>query len=166
MRITAAGTKDIIYDTAPQGVHQPEPLPRSSIYTVGSGRLVTVAMLNLDTNGTGQVNSNLLAEFKVINASQVALAAERSRSTAILTLSNVPYRRGVELRHDPAPARTPSTVQATATPGANLLSLQTNLASATDTSIVLNGPAGALRRDRCSRTTTCRRRPDARGSVS
>jgi len=109
---------------------------------VGSGTLVGVAMLNIDTSGTGQVNSNLLANFKVLNASQVA-SPLNVLVDGNLTLSNVPYAAASNYvtigtgNHS-------FTVQATATPGANLLTLQTSLAAATDTSIVLNGSAGAL----------------------
>ena len=56
-----------------------------------------------------------------------------------LFLSNI--YRGVELH---AVGAAHLTVQATATPGANLLSLVDTLAPATDTSLVLSGPAGGL----------------------
>jgi len=60
-----------------------------------------------------------------------------------LTLSNVPFAAASNYVTI-ANGNHTFTVQATATPGANLLTLQSNLASATDTTIVLNGAAGAL----------------------
>jgi hypothetical protein len=141
LRVTAAGTKTIIYDTPPQAFINPN-LYQVVIYTLGSSQLVSAAMLNIDTTGTGQVNSNLLAEFKVLNASQVA-SPLNVLIDGNLTLSNVPYAAVSNYVTLLAGTHT-FDVQATATPGANLLNLQTNLASATDTSIVLNGPAGAL----------------------
>jgi len=141
LRVTAAGTKQVIFDTPAQNFVNGSNY-EAVVYTVGSGTLVGVAMLNIDTSGTGQVNSNLLANFKVLNASQVA-SPLNVLVDGNLTLSNVPY---------PAASNYVTigtgnhsfTVQATATPGANLLTLQTSLAAATDTSIVLNGSAGAL----------------------
>jgi hypothetical protein len=141
VRVTAAGTKDIIYDTPPQAFVNPN-LYEIVIYTVGSARLVTAAMLNLDDTGTGQVNSNLLAEFKLLNASQVN-SPLNVLIDGSLTLSNVPYAAVSNYVTLLAGTHT-FDVQATATPGATLLSLQDTLASATDTSIALNGTAGAL----------------------
>ena len=141
LRVAAAGTKQVIYDTAAQnftngGNYQ------AVVYTVGSGTLVGVAMLNVDTSGTGQVNNNLLANFKVLNASQVSSPLNVLVDNN-LTLSNVPYAASSNYV-SVATGSHSFTVQATATPGANLLTLQTSLAAATDTSIILSGPAGAL----------------------
>jgi hypothetical protein len=141
LRVTSAGTKDVIYDTPPQNLTS-ESIYEVVIYTVGSSRLVNVAFLNVDDTGTGQVNNNLLAEFKVLNASQVA-SPLNVLVDGNLTLSNVPFAGVSNYVTQPAGSRT-FTVQATATPGANLLNLVTTLAPATDTSLVLNGPAGAL----------------------
>ena len=41
--------------------------------TKGSAQLVNVGVLKIDETGTGQVFQNLLAEFKVINATSVGL---------------------------------------------------------------------------------------------
>ena len=141
LRVTAGGTKDVIYDTPAQNFAS-QSISEAVIYTVGSSRLVNVALLNIDDTGTGQVNNNLLAEFKVLNASQVA-SPLNVLVDGNLTLSNVPYAAASNYVTAPAGSRN-FTVQATATPGANLLNLVTTLNPATDTSIVLNGPAGAL----------------------
>jgi hypothetical protein len=141
LRVTAAGTKQILYDTGAQNFANGSNY-QVVIYTVGSGTLVNVALLNIDTNGTGQVNSNLLANFKVLNASQVA-SPLNVLVDGNLTLSNVPFAAASNYVTI-ANGNHTLTVQATATPGANLLTLQTALAAATDTSIILNGPAGAL----------------------
>jgi hypothetical protein len=141
LRVTAAGTKQVVYDTAPQAFVNPN-IYEAVILTVGSSQLVNVAMLNVDSNGTGQLNPNLLAEFKVLNASQVSSPLNVSVD-GNLTLSNIPYAAVSNYITTPTGTHTFG-VQATATPGANLLNLQATLAAATDTSIVLNGSAGAL----------------------
>jgi hypothetical protein len=141
LRIAAAGTKQVIYDTPAQNFADGANY-EAVVYTVGSGTLVGVAMLNVDTSGTGQVNNNLLANFKVLNASQVPSPLNVLVDNN-LTLSNVPYAAASNYV-SVATGNHSFTVQATATPGANLLTLQTNLAAATDTSIVLSGSAGAL----------------------
>jgi hypothetical protein len=141
LRITAAGTKQILYDTGAQNFTNGASY-QAVIYTVGSGTLVNVALLNIDTNGTGQVNANLLANFKVLNASQVASPLNVSVD-GNLTLSNVPFAKASNYVTI-ANGNHTFTVQATATPGSNLLTLQSNLVSATDTTIVLNGAAGSL----------------------
>ena len=141
LRVTAAGTKQIIFDTPAQNFANGANY-QVVVYTVGSGTLVNVAFLNVDTNGTGQTESNLLANFKVLNASQVASPLNVSVD-GNLTLSNVPFA-AVSNYVTIANGNHSFTVQATATPGSNLLTLQTSLAAATDTSIVLNGAAGTL----------------------
>jgi hypothetical protein len=141
LRLTAAGTKQILFDTPAQNFADGSNYEIVA-YTVGSGTLVNVAFLNVDTNGTGQVNSNVLANFKVLNASQVASPLNVSVD-GNLTLSNVPFA-AVSNYVTIANGNHSFTVQATATPGANLLTLQTSLGAATDTSIVLNGSAGGL----------------------
>jgi hypothetical protein len=141
LRVTAAGTKQVVFDTPAQNFANGSNY-QIVVYTVGSGTLVNVAFLNVDTNGTGQVEGNLLANFKVLNASQVASPLNVSVD-GNLTLSNVPFA-AVSNYVTIANGNHSFTVQATATPGSNLLTLQTNLAAATDTSIVLNGGAGAL----------------------
>ena len=131
LRVTAAGTKDVIYDTY-----------QAVIYTKGSARLPNVAVLNVDSTGTGQVNDNLLAEFKVLNASSVASPLNVLVDGNIV-LSNIPFAGISDYVTASAGSHT-FAVQATATPGANLLTLVTTLASATDTSLAFSGPAGAL----------------------
>jgi len=108
----------------------------------GSSKLVTVAMLNIDPSGTGQVIENILAEFKLTNASSVG-SPLNVFVDGVLTLANVPFAGVSNYEKVIAGSRTIS-IQSSATPGANLLTLVPNLAPATDTSIVVSGPAGAL----------------------
>jgi hypothetical protein len=141
LRITAAGTKDVIYDTPVQTfVNQSS--YEAVIFTKGSARLASVAMLNLDENGTGQFNDNLLAEFKVANASQAGSPLNVLVDNSIV-LSNIPFA-GISNYVTTTAASHTFAIQATATPGANLLVLVANLAAATDTSLALSGPAGGL----------------------
>jgi hypothetical protein len=141
LRVTSAGTKDVIYDTPPQSFVSGN-IYEAVVLTAGSSKLVNVAMLNVDTAGTGQLNNSLLADFKVLNASQVPSPLNVLVDGA-LTLSNVPYAAVSNYVTIAQGTRTFS-IQATSTPGADLLNLVTTLAPATDTSIMLNGPAGAL----------------------
>jgi hypothetical protein len=141
LRVTAANTKDVIYDTGTAAFSE-QTLKDIVAFTKGSSKLVQVAVLNIDSTGTGKVNDNLLAEFKVVNASSVGSPLNVAVD-GTLTLSNVPYTGVSNYTTVSAGSRT-FTVQATITPGANLLTLVNTLAPATDTSLVLSGPAGAL----------------------
>ena len=142
LRVTAAGTKDVIYDTGVQAFTNNQGTYEAVIYTKGSARLPNVAVLNVDSTGTGQVNDNLLAEFKVLNASSVASPLNVLVDGNIV-LSNIPFAGISDYVTASAGSHT-FAVQATATPGANLLTLVATLASATDTSFAFSGPAGAL----------------------
>jgi uncharacterized protein DUF4397 len=142
LRVTAAGTKDVIYDTGVQAFNTSQGTYQAVIYTKGSAKLPNVAVLNVDSTGTGQVNDNLLAEFKVLNASSVASPLNVLVDGNIV-LSNIPFAGISDYVTASAGSHT-FAVQATATPGANLLTLVATLASATDTSLAFSGPAGAL----------------------
>ena len=142
LRVTAAGTKDVIYDTGVQAFTNNQGTYEAVIYTKGSARLPNVAVLNVDSTGTGQVNDNRLAEFKVLNASSVASPLNVLVDGNIV-LSNIPFAGISDYVTASAGSHT-FAVQATATPGANLLTLVATLASATDTSLAFSGPAGAL----------------------
>lgn len=141
VRATATGTKNVIYDTVPQAFANGDSY-EAVVFTKGSARLVSVAILDENNNGTGQVNDNLLAEFKVLNASTAGTALN-VLVNGTLALSNIPYQGVSNYVTTPAGSST-FTVQATATPGANLLTLVATLASATDTSLVFSGPTGGL----------------------
>ena len=141
LRVTPAGTKQVIYDTGAQNFTAGN-FYEAVIFTVGSGQLVNVAMLNIDSTGSGQVNQNLLANFKVLNASQVP-SPLNVLVDGTLTLSNLPFGSVSSYVTIPAGNHTFG-IQATATPGANLLDVATALSPSTDTSIALNGASGAL----------------------
>ncbi len=141
LRATATGTKNVIYDTAVQAFTSGSSY-EAVVFTKGSSRLVSVALLDENSTGTGQVNDNLLAEFKVVNASTAGTALN-VLANGVIALSNIPYQGVSNYVTTPAGSST-FTVQATATPGANLLTLVTTLDSATDTSLVFSGPTGGL----------------------
>jgi len=141
LRVTAAGTKQVIYDTAAQNFTAGN-FYEAVVFSVGSGTLVNVAMLNIDSTGTGQTNQNLLANFKALNASQVP-SPLNVLVDGNLTLSNVPFGAVSNYVTIAAGSHTFG-AQATATPGADLSDVVANLAPATDTSIVYNGASGAL----------------------
>jgi len=141
IRFTTVGTKNVIYDTAPR-VFAEHSGTTIVAYSKGSGSLVNVALLNEDGPGTGSILDNLLARYKVINASQVPSPLNVFVDGS-LQLSNIPYTGVSNYQQTSAGTRT-ITVQAQATPGANLLTLTPSLSAATDTSIPLVGTAGAL----------------------
>ena len=141
IRITPANSKEIIFDSLPRTIAE-RALIEGVIYARGSGRLVNLALLNLDNAGTGSIANNLLAQFKVVNGSSVASPLNVFVNHD-LVLSNLPFTGASG--YQKTAAGTPTlTVEATATPGATLLALTPNLLPATDSSIVLTGPAGAL----------------------
>ena len=63
IRITRANTKEVIFDSLPQTIPERAGL-QAVIYARGSGKLVNVALMNLDNSGSGSIANNLLAQFK------------------------------------------------------------------------------------------------------
>ena len=141
IRITPAGTKDVIYDGAAQTFAEHS---GASIvaFSKRSGKLVDVVLLRNDDPGSGSLIDSMLTQYKVVNASLVP-SALNVLVDGVLQLANIPYT-GVSNYQRTFPGAHTFNVEATTTPGASLLTLQTTLAAATDTSIVLNGPSGAL----------------------
>ena len=142
MRVTLGGTKDVIYD-AQVGAFADKSIAQVVIFGLGSSRLVNVALLNIDSNGTGQVIDSTLADFKVLNGSSVG-SPLNVFVDGLHTLTNLPFGGVSDYQTVSVGSRT-ITVQSVATPGANLLTVVANLTPATDTSIAVSGPAGALR---------------------
>src|SRR5206468_12988724 len=71
LRVTPNSTKEVIFDSGTALSFADKSLVQAIAFGKGSGRLVNVAILDLDQDGTGQVVDNLLAEFKLTNASSV-----------------------------------------------------------------------------------------------
>jgi trimeric autotransporter adhesin len=139
LRLTRSGTKQVIFDA---------PLPAALsgggqtvvAYTRGSGRLVNVALF---TDGVAATTlPNALAQIKAVNASSVGSPLNLLVDGNI-TLANVPYASASNYQNVATGQRT-ITVEASATPGATLLTTSPTLGAATDTSIALYGSAGAL----------------------
>ena len=143
VRVTPHGTKEVIYDSGTTVNFGDKAIVQAVAYGKGSGKLVNVAILNNDDQGSSQVIENRLAEFKLVNASSVS-SPLNVFVDGVLTLANVPFAGVSNYQRVDAGTRAIS-IQASATPGANLLTLSPNLAPATDTSIVVSGSAGALR---------------------
>ena len=142
LRVTVGGSKEVIYD-ANVGAFADKSLAEAIIFGKGSAKLVNTALLNIDSIGTGQVIDSTLAEFKVLNGSSLGAPLNVFVDGA-LALANVPFG-GVSGYEKVATGSRTITVESTATPGATLLTVVTDLAPATDTSIAVSGPAGALR---------------------
>jgi hypothetical protein len=141
IRITPAGTKDVVYDGVPQTFAEHS---GASIVALGkgSGKLVNVVLLREDDTGSGALVDNLLTQYKVVNASLVP-SALNVLVDGSLQLSNIPYT-GVSNYQRTSTGTHNFSFEATTTPGASLLTLVQTLTAATDTSIVLTGTAGAL----------------------
>ena len=139
LRLTRSGTKQVIFDA---------PLPAAPdsggqtvvAYTRGSGRLVNVALF---TDGVAATTlPNALAQIKAANASSAGSPLNLLVDGNI-TVANLPYASASNYQIVAAGPRT-ITVEASATPGATLLTTTPTLGPATDTSIALYGSAGAL----------------------
>ena len=142
IRITQGGTKNVIYDTQPQTFTEHTSV-ETIVYTRESSTLVGMTLVNLDSTGTSITTPNLLAQFKVINGSSVPSPLNVFVNQNLL-LSNIPF--GGASSYQKTLAGAPSVaVEATATPGATLLTIMPNLGSGTDSSILFTGPAGALK---------------------
>ncbi|HEY2863855.1 MAG TPA: DUF4397 domain-containing protein [Casimicrobiaceae bacterium] len=141
VRITAANTKQVIYDAPAQTFGERAQI-EAVVYARGSGTLVNVAFLNIDDSGTGSIGNNQLARFKIVNGSAVGSPLNVFVDQD-LALSNVPYAVASDYKTIAAGTRT-LTVEATATPGAALLTLNQTFPPASDTTIAITGPAGAL----------------------
>lgn len=141
LRITPTSTKDVVFDTGAIAFAD-RSIVQAVAYGKGSGKLVGIDLLNLDTTGTGQIYQNLLAQFKVLNATSVGSPINIFVEGA-LTLTNIPFAGVSKYVKTHAGSETLS-VESSANPGASLLTFMANFSAATDSSIVVSGPAGAL----------------------
>jgi hypothetical protein len=141
VRITPAGTKDVIYDSVPQTFAEHSAADIVA-FSKGSGKLVNMVLLRHDDAGTGALVDNLLTQYKVVNASLVP-SSLNVLVDGTLQLSNVPFT-GVSNYQRTSAGTHNFSFEATTTPGASLLTLESTLAPATDTSIALSGTSGAL----------------------
>ncbi len=141
LRITPAGSKSVIYDSVPFN-YQERAAYEIVVYSRGSGTLPNAMLLAIDSAGSGTVVDSLLAQFKVINASLVTSPLNVFFDGA-LKLSNIPVAGATGYQRTTKGAHT-LTVEATATPGATLLTYTPTLTAATDSSVVLEGTAGAM----------------------
>ncbi len=142
IRMTSSGTKDVIYDSLPQSFGERAQV-EAVVYTRASSKLVGVTLLNIDSTGTRITSPNLLSQFKVINGSSVPSPLNVFVNQNLL-LSNIPFAGSSSYQKTLAGAPTVS-VEATATPGASLLTIMPTLGPGTDSSILLTGPPGALK---------------------
>jgi hypothetical protein len=142
IRVTSSGTKEVIYDSVPQSFSERSQV-EAVVYTRASSKLVGVSLLNNDSTGTSITSPNLLSQFKVINGSSVPSPVNVFVNQNLL-LSNIPFG-GASSYQKTATGSPTVSVEATATPGAALLTLMPTLGPGTDSSILLTGPSGALK---------------------
>lgn len=141
LRMTTNGTKNVVYDTRLIAFSD-QSVVQAIVYSKGSNKLVGVDILNLALPGAGNFYQNLLAQFKLVNASSIGSPLNVFVGGA-LTLTNIPFAGVSKYVETLAGARSLS-LESAANPGASLLTFTANFASATDSSIVVTGPAGAL----------------------
>jgi Domain of unknown function (DUF4397) len=141
LRVTPAGSKNVIFDSPPF-VYTERAAFEIVVYSRGSSKLPNVALLSIDGPGNGVVVNNMFSQFKVINASTVS-SPLNVLFDGTLQLSNIPFTGSTSYQQTTAAQHTLQ-VQATATPGANLLTITPTLVPAMDSSIVFEGPAGAM----------------------
>ncbi|HEX4522191.1 MAG TPA: DUF4397 domain-containing protein [Casimicrobiaceae bacterium] len=141
VRVTAANSKQVIYDAPPQTFTERAHV-EAIVYSRGSSTLVNVAFLNIDDTGTGSIANSTLARFKVVNGASVGSPLNVFVDQN-LALSNIPYAAASSYQTISAGPRV-VTVEATATPGAALLTLNPTFPPASDTAIAITGTAGAL----------------------
>jgi Domain of unknown function (DUF4397) len=138
MRLTAAGTKTVLYDanvTMPPGSGQ-----TIVAYGRDSNSLLNVAVMA--SNTTGAIANSTLAQLKVTNGTAVP-APLNVLVDGTVVFPNLPFANDAEYQVVAAGTRT-VTVESAANPGATLLTVTPNLVPATDNSIALAGPAGAM----------------------
>ncbi|HEY7944463.1 MAG TPA: DUF4397 domain-containing protein [Casimicrobiaceae bacterium] len=140
VRVTPANSKLVIYDATGQTFGERAQV-EAVVYSRGSSALVNLAILNIDDTGTGSISNSQLARFKVVNGSSAASPLNVFVDQD-LALSNIPSAAASTYQTTGAGTRT-LTVEATATPGAALLTILPTLAPATDTTITFTGPPGA-----------------------
>ncbi|MEO8739025.1 MAG: DUF4397 domain-containing protein [Casimicrobiaceae bacterium] len=141
LRVTPAGSKGVIFQTPPRNYAERAAVD-VVVYSRGSSSLVNVQLLNNDATGDGTILNNELAQFKVVNASTVASPLNVFFDGA-LKLSNIPIAGATSYQRTTATAHTLA-IEATATPGATLLTIAPIFVPATDSSVILEGPAGAM----------------------
>jgi hypothetical protein len=141
VRVTRAGSKQVIYDAPPQSFAERAQV-EAVVYSRGSSTLVNVAFLNIDDTGTGSIGNSQLARLKVVNGSLVSSPLNVFIDQD-LAVSNIPYAAASSYQTIAAGQRT-LTVEAMSTPGAALLTLTPTFPGATDTAIAITGSAGAL----------------------
>jgi hypothetical protein len=139
LRVTRSGTKEVIFDGPMPAVAEGSGQAVVA-YSRGSSRLVNVLLLT--SGGAATYIDNRLAQLKAVNASSVA-SPLNVFVDGTLTLANIPYTGASNYQRVASGTRA-ITVEASATPGAALLTTSPNLVPATDTSMALYGSAGAL----------------------
>jgi hypothetical protein len=142
LRIATNGTKNVVYDSGTVIAFGDQTIVEAVTYGKGSAKLVGADILQLNTQGNAQIYQSTLARFKLINATSVGPPLNVFVDGA-LTLANVPFA-GVSTYVKTLAIPQTLSVESSATPGASLLTFAATFAPATDSSIVVSGPPGAL----------------------
>jgi hypothetical protein len=143
IRLATHGTKNVVFDSGTVTSFASQAITEMVAYSKGSDALVGLDILSVNTTqGAGQIVQNILARFKLVNASSVGSPLNLFVN-GVLTLTNVPFA-GVSNYVDTLAQPQTLSIESTATPGASLLTFNADFAPATDSSIVISGPAGAL----------------------
>ncbi len=140
VRLTTAGTKDVLYDATPPafaaGTGQ-----TIVAYGRGSSKLVNVAIMASST--TGAIANSQIAQLKVANGTAVPAPLNVFVDGSLARVEpRVRGDRAVSDRSPPARARSPSNRRPVRARRCSRLT--PNLVPATDNSIALSGTAGAM----------------------
>jgi hypothetical protein len=138
MRLTASGTKIVLYDanvTLPPGTGQ-------TIVSYGRDSNSLLNVVVMASNTTGAIANSTLAQLKVTNGTAVP-APLNVLVDGTVDFPNLTFANDAEYRVVAAGMRT-VTVESAANPGATLLTITPNLVPATDNSVALAGTAGAM----------------------
>jgi hypothetical protein len=138
-RITVAGTKTIIYDSGVYALAS-HSVSNAIIYTRGSDALVNVMLL--DTAGGTVIANNTLSAVRAMNTSPGMGNVDLLVGTPPLYILGLAYGVASNYNYVPSASQT-FAFQASATPGAIIAQTTTQIAAATDNTVLLLGFPGA-----------------------
>jgi hypothetical protein len=140
IRVAASGTRVVVYDTGAIVFNTSESVD-VVLYTLGSTVQPAMMLMEVDTNVRTLVPSKLSAARLVNAAFQSGTIVGKYDGT--LFTADVPYRGVTDYFHQAAGVHT-VTVEATATPGAAIATLEYDFPPSHDVSLVAVGFAGAV----------------------
>ena len=137
---TAAGSKDVLFQSAPQTLSEGQIFSAAVFPSVG-GKLVNAVLLFNGTGGSGTFIPNSLGRIKAINAIADAGTLNFKNGTTTL-LANVPFAGGSSYVTLPAGSQ-PLSIEASNVPGSPLASATQTIDPARDYTAIALGSAAS-----------------------